>query len=253
MTVSFHRCLSLFFPSGRPKMCMLRRGRPHAFFFDGLEENRHYTVALDGVDNAETRTGAFTTLKARNETRNGGDAVNTNNSREKRLRRLCSPEVSLGSIFVVGPAIQAICAPGFCWTRCWTRSLLGATLARNQQGLRLRKSHAGRPTVVRLLYLFDISFIKKHLIPWPCQMKSRVSDYDPTSPCIRETRKNKHASLFRHGRIVEKHLRGVPSSALRRQAAPQQRAGSWVTPKRTAATLKAKAARSICACCLSAG
>lgn len=44
-------------------MRMLYPGRPHAFFFDALEESRHYTVALDGVENADARTGAFTTLK----------------------------------------------------------------------------------------------------------------------------------------------------------------------------------------------
>lgn len=44
-------------------MRMLYPGRPHAFFFDTLEENRYYTVTLDGVDNGDARTGAFTTLK----------------------------------------------------------------------------------------------------------------------------------------------------------------------------------------------
>lgn len=44
-------------------MRMLYPGRPHAFFFEALEESRHYTVTLDGVEDADARTGAFTTLK----------------------------------------------------------------------------------------------------------------------------------------------------------------------------------------------
>ena len=42
---------------------LLSPGHPYAFFFETLEESRHYAISLDGVDNAETRTGAFTTLK----------------------------------------------------------------------------------------------------------------------------------------------------------------------------------------------
>lgn len=42
---------------------LLSPGHPHAFFFETLEESRHYTISLDGVDNADARTGAFTTLK----------------------------------------------------------------------------------------------------------------------------------------------------------------------------------------------
>ncbi|CAM9897439.1 unnamed protein product, partial [Ectocarpus sp. 12 AP-2014] len=38
--------------------------QPHAFFFDTLEESRHYSIFLEGVDNGDARTGAFTTLKA---------------------------------------------------------------------------------------------------------------------------------------------------------------------------------------------
>ncbi|CAM9986285.1 unnamed protein product [Scytosiphon promiscuus] len=43
---------------------LLYPGRPHVFFFETLEENRPYSIFLDGVDNADARTGAFTTLKA---------------------------------------------------------------------------------------------------------------------------------------------------------------------------------------------
>lgn len=49
--------------NARDQMRMLYPGRPHAFFFDTLEENRYYTVTLDGVENGDARTGAFTTLK----------------------------------------------------------------------------------------------------------------------------------------------------------------------------------------------
>lgn len=45
------------------KVRLLFPGRPHAFFFEMLEQHRHYIVSLDGVDNADARTGAFTTLK----------------------------------------------------------------------------------------------------------------------------------------------------------------------------------------------
>ncbi|CAM9458255.1 unnamed protein product, partial [Ectocarpus sp. 13 AM-2016] len=38
--------------------------KPYAFFFDTLEESRHYSIFLEGVDNGDARTGAFTTLKA---------------------------------------------------------------------------------------------------------------------------------------------------------------------------------------------
>eukprot|EP00752_Nemacystus_decipiens_P010481 g9338.t1 len=43
---------------------LLSPGHPYAFFFETLEEGRHYTIFLDGVENADARTGAFTTLKA---------------------------------------------------------------------------------------------------------------------------------------------------------------------------------------------
>lgn len=42
---------------------LLSPGHPYAFFFETLEESRHYAISLDGVDNADARTGAFTTLK----------------------------------------------------------------------------------------------------------------------------------------------------------------------------------------------
>lgn len=42
---------------------LLSPGHPHAFFFETLDESRHYTISLDGVGNADARTGAFTTLK----------------------------------------------------------------------------------------------------------------------------------------------------------------------------------------------
>ncbi|CAN0336330.1 unnamed protein product, partial [Hapterophycus canaliculatus] len=40
---------------------LLYPGQPHAFFFETLQENRPYGISLDGVDNADARTGAFTT------------------------------------------------------------------------------------------------------------------------------------------------------------------------------------------------
>ena len=49
----------------RGQMRLLVPGQPHAFFFETLEEQRHYTITLDGVDNADSRTGGFTTLKVR--------------------------------------------------------------------------------------------------------------------------------------------------------------------------------------------
>lgn len=52
---------SLPLPLGQVRL--LFPGQPHAFFFETLEENRYYTISLDGVDNADARTGAFTTLK----------------------------------------------------------------------------------------------------------------------------------------------------------------------------------------------
>lgn len=51
---------------------LLFPGRPHAFFFEMLEQHRYYTVSLDGVDNADARTGAFTTLKVRRQPPRGG-------------------------------------------------------------------------------------------------------------------------------------------------------------------------------------
>lgn len=40
-------------------------GQPHAFFFDMLQDQRYYSISFEGVDNAEARKGAFTTLKVR--------------------------------------------------------------------------------------------------------------------------------------------------------------------------------------------
>ncbi len=68
-------------PPGAPlaQVRLLFPGQPHAFFFEALEEGRHYLISLDGVDNADARTGAFTTLKAglgcTNPSENGSVAV----------------------------------------------------------------------------------------------------------------------------------------------------------------------------------
>lgn len=43
---------------------LLTARKPHAFVFDGLESDRHYTVRFEGFVNADDRMGSFTTRRS---------------------------------------------------------------------------------------------------------------------------------------------------------------------------------------------